>query len=108
MNVYINIVWLVVGLLTAAWGFFIFKLKKYNLIVCIGKEKVKDKDNFSDFYGKAITFLGVVTAAASLLCWKDLSYLSVSLLLVGIGIIYYICESFHLVKLYSKEKTEEE
>lgn len=104
MNVIINIVWLVAGLITAACGFYIFKFKKYNLIVCIGKNKVKDRDNFSDFYGKAITFLGVVTAAGSVLCWKDLSYLTVSLLLVGIGIIYFVCESFHLVNLYSKEK----
>lgn len=104
MNIYINIAWLIVGVIIAAWGFFIFKKKKYNLIVCVGKKKVKDKDTFSDFFGKAIMFVGVVSAAASVLCWNDEKYLTVSLLLTAMGLIYFIFESFHLVKLYSKEK----
>ncbi len=105
MNAYINIVWLAAGVAVAAFGFYVFKRKKYNLILCIGKNKVKDKDNFSDFYGKAITFLGFVTAASSVLCWKDEKYLTVSLLLTLVGVIYFIFESFHLVKLYSVKKS---
>lgn len=108
MNIYINTAWLAVGVVIALFGFFIFKKNKYNLIVCVGKEKVKDKENFSDFYGKAITFVGVVTAAASVLCWGDMKYVPVSLILTASGIIYFIFEAFHLVKLYSKEPAGEE
>lgn len=104
MSVFINIAWLAVGLLVAAVGFYIFKKKKFNLIHCVGKEKVCDKDNFSDFFGKAITFVGVCTAASSVLCWKDFDYLPVSIILTAMAVIYFIFESFHLVKLYSKEK----
>ena len=102
MNVYINIAWLAVGVIIAAFGFFIFKRKKYNLIFCIGKSKVKDKDNFSDFYGKAIVFLGLVTGASSVLCWNDADYLTVSVILTAVGAVYFIFEAFHLVHLYSK------
>lgn len=102
---YINIAWLCVGVAVALFGFFVFKKKKYDLIFCIGKKKVIDKESFSDFYGKAITFLGVVTAASSVICWNDEKYLTVSLILTGISIVYFVCESFHLVILYSKEKT---
>lgn len=107
MSVYYNIAWLAVGVLVAAGGFFIFKKKRFDLIHCVGKEKVKDKDNFSDFFGKAITFVGVVTAASSVLCWQDMKYVPVSLILTASGIIYFIFEAFHLVKLYSKEPAEE-
>lgn len=106
MNIYINIAWLAVGVIIAAFGFFVFKKKKYSLIVCIGKDKVTDKDNFSDFFGKSITFLGVVTAASSALCWDDEKYLPVSMLLTAVAVVYFFFESFHLVKLYSKEKEE--
>lgn len=102
MNFYVNIVWLSVGVIIALFGFFIFKKKKYNLIVCVGKNKVTDKDNFSDFYGKAIVFLGLVTGASSILCWNDRSYLTVSIILTAVGAVYFIFEAFHLVKLYSK------
>ena len=44
MNFYVNIVWLSVGVIIALFGFFIFKKKKYNLIVCVGKNKVTDKN----------------------------------------------------------------
>ena len=105
MNVYFNIIWLLLGAIVALFGFYVFKKKKFNLIFCIGKGRVTDKENFSDFYGKAIAFLGFVTAASSLLCWRDGEYLTVSLLLTGTGIIYFIFESFHLVRLYGDNKT---
>lgn len=101
MNIYINIIWLAVGVIVALCGFFIFKKRKYDLIVCVGKKRVTDKDSFSDFFGKAIVFLGLVTAASSVLCWRDEKYFPVSLLLTAVGIIYFILESQHLVKLYS-------
>lgn len=102
MNFYVNIVWLSVGVIIALFGFFIFKKKKYSLIVCVGKNKVTDKDNFSDFYGKAVVFLGLVTGASSILCWNDRSYLTVSIVLTAVGAVYFIFEAFHLVRLYSK------
>lgn len=102
MNIYINIVWLCTGVITGLFGALIFKKKKFNLIVCIGKNKVTDKDSFSDFYGKAVVFLGLVIGLSSVFCWNDMSYFTVSLLLMAVGVLYFILESFHLVRLYSK------
>lgn len=102
MNIYINILWILSGVPFILYGRIVTKKLKFDMIHCIGKDKVKDKDGFSEFYGKAITFLGCCLLASGVICIGSLAYLGVSLSLTGLGILYFILESFHLVNLYKK------
>ena len=100
MNIYINILWILSGVPFIIYGRIVTKNLKFNMIYCIGKNKVKDKDGFSEFYGKAITFLGCCLLVSGVICIGSKDYLSVSSCLTALGIIYFILESFHLVNLY--------
>lgn len=102
MNNTINTVWLVSGIAVLIYGAAVFRKKRFGLILCIGKSRVADRDGFSDSFGKAIALLGGMSVASSVLCRGDAEYALPALVLTGLSVIYFILESFHLVKLYGE------
>jgi len=92
-----------VGLAISVFGSMIWKKNLFNVTVCPKKESFKDKDKFTETYGKDVSFLGVLTMVSALIGFGDAKYLTAALAVNALAIVYFICEVFHLSKRFSKE-----
>ena len=103
MNIYISIGWALVGLAISVFGSMIWKKNLFNVTVCPKKESFKDKDKFTETYGKDVSFLGTMTMISSVIGFGDGKYLTAALAVNALAIIYFACEVMHLSKRFSKE-----
>lgn len=103
MNIYINIIWALVGLCIAVLGSLIWKKNLYNITVCPKKDLFKDKDKFVEVYGKDVTFLGMMTVVASIIGFGDEKYLTASLAINALAVVYFVLEVLHISKRFTKE-----
>ncbi len=103
MNIYISILWALIGLLIAVLGSVIWKKNLYSIAICPKKESFGDKDKFVEVYGKDVSFLGTMTLVASLIGLGDNNYLTASLAINALAVLYFILELFHLSKRFSKD-----
>lgn len=101
MKIYINLIWGVIGFLTALAGVGIWKEKLGSIVRKIKTAGYSDADGFCEFFGKSVVFLGLVTLASSVICCNAMNYLPVSISLNILTAIYFVLESFHLKKRYS-------
>ncbi len=100
MKIYINIIWALVGFAVALFGLGIWKEKFKFISEKINSAGYSDSKGFSEFFGKAVIFLGAVTLASAVICFNSPSYIPVSVLLNVLTVVYFVLESFHLKKKY--------
>lgn len=101
MSVYVNYAWAAIGLAVALFGMGIWKMRLKGVVEKINSSGFSNADGFCEFFGKSVIFLGVVTLASAVICYKSPSYLSVSVSLNVLTVIYFVLESFHLKKQYA-------
>ncbi len=101
MNDYINYGWAAIGLIIALFGMGIWKKRFKGIVKKIDTSGFSNAEGFCEFFGKSVIFLGVVTLASSVICYRSPSYLPVALSLNGLTVIYFVLESFHLKKQYA-------
>lgn len=102
MSIYINILWALVGFAIAVLGSMIWKKNLFNITVCPKKDMFTDKDKFVEVYGKDVSFLGMMTIVSSVIGFGDEKYLTASLAINALAVIYFVLEVFHLSKRFSK------
>ena len=103
MNIYISIFWALIGLAIAVFGSMIWKKNLYKVTVCPKKETFADKDKFTEVYGKDVSFLGMMTIISSVIGFGDNKYLTASLAINALAVVYFVLEVFHLSKKFTKE-----
>ena len=101
MNDYLNYAWAAIGLIIALFGVGIWKKRFKGIVAKINASGYSNADGFCEFFGKSVVFLGVVTLASSVICYRSPSYLSVAISLNILTVIYFVLESFHLKKQYA-------
>lgn len=100
MKIYVNIIWATVGFVVALFGLCIWKEKFKSIVKKINSSGYSDPNAFSEFFGKAVIFLGAVTLASAVICCNSPSYIPVSISLNILTVVYFVLESFHLKKKY--------
>ncbi len=111
MKIYVNIIWAAVGIVIAVFGFGIWKKFIKGIVGKIVALGLADTEGFIEFFGKSVVFLGMLTLASAFICINSPNYLSVSVTLQIMALIYFVLEAVHLYKRYKntppKKKSDE-
>lgn len=97
MKIYVNIIWAAIGLVIALYGLGIWKGKFKHLAEKINPENTSE---FSEYFGKTVIFLGAASVASSVICINSPNYISVSILLNVLSLVYFVLECVHLKRKY--------
>ena len=108
----IEIVFMILGIISACIGLYIFKYKKFNIAYILfyaksiekypEKKLVKNKNEVAQFIGKVYTLLGVSTFLIGLIFFSfsiSETYIIIPLLLIAVYILY---NYFHINKIIKK------
>ena len=102
MNIYVSIIWALIGFSISLFGSMIWKKNLFKVAVCPKKDSFSDKDKFTEVYGKDVSFLGMMTMVSSVIGFGDGKYLTAALAVNALAIVYFILEVLHLSKRFSK------